>query len=512
MQNDPEPDTVAAQASGDTDPFSELLRQEAALRTLLSVAFDVSWEMFLDGSGDGRIRLLQDPSAELGFPPGEIPRTATASEWIQRLHPDDIPSPERALRYVLTRRQRFREEYRVRRADGVYTWWEEQGAPVEFQQGRPVRWVGVIRNVTERKQAEAALQRTLAELQVLKAQLETENVYLRETIKGALPSGEMIGQSAALKRVRDHVAQVAGTTAPVLITGETGTGKELVARAIYQTSLRRERPLVAVNCAALPTTLIESELFGHEKGAFTGATSQRVGRFELAHHGTILLDEVGECPLDLQAKLLRVLQTGEFERVGSSQTRHVDARVLASTNRNLEQAVERGAFRQDLYHRLRVFPIHVPPLRERREDIPQLVAYLVEKKATALGKRVERIARATMDTLTAYNWPGNVRELENVIERALILSRGPVFVVGEALGRMAGEPVTTAASGSNSASADDKALPTLAETERAHILRVCEACGWQIKGPGAAADRLGLNPSTLYFRMKKLGIRRPQNA
>ena len=253
---------------------------------------------------------------------------------------------------------------------------------------------------------------------------------------------------------------------------------------------------------------MESELFGHEKGAFTGAGARRIGRFERAHTGTILLDEVGELAPDVQAKLLRVLQTGEFERVGSSETVRVDVRVIAATNRDLEHEVKRGRFRQDLYYRLRVFPIHVPPLRERREDIPLLVAYLVEKKRAALGKRVDRIPRRTMEVLTAYDWPGNVRELENVIERALILSRGPALVVDRAFVGAAGDR-GRATPTTRPAGAGDATATTLAKTERAHILRICEACGWRIKGPGAAAERLGLNPSTLYFRMKKLGIKRP---
>ena len=390
----------------------------------------------------------------------------------------------------------------MRRADGSYTWWEERGAPVEFENGRAVRWVGVIRNVTERKQAEE-------ELHELKTQLERENVYLRETIEEAYTPAEMVGKSAALRSVLHLVGQVAPTNAPVVITGETGTGKELVARAIHSQSPRRDYPFVAVNCAALPPTLVESELFGHEKGAFTGATGRRIGRFELAHRGTILLDEVAELPLDLQAKLLRVLQTGEFERVGASEPVRVDVRVIAATNRELEDEVEHGRFRSDLYYRLRVFPIHVPPLRERREDIPLLVTYLLEKKGAALGKRVERIPREAMAALSTYDWPGNVRELENVIERALILSRGPALAVGEALGRASiprgrAAPAREATKGS----APDATL-TLAQSERAHILRACEASGWKIKGRGGAAERLDLDPSTLYFRMRKLGIARP---
>ena len=490
------------------EPFEQLLGDEARLRILLSVAFDYAWEMAVEGPDDLRIHMLQDPSADLGLPAGEFRRTFTAREWVQRMHPDDGQPVDRAVQSVLRRRTVYQTEYRTRRPDGGYSWWEERGAPAEFRDGQPVRWVGVVRNITQRKQAEEQLRRALQEVAALKAAIEAENVVLREEIASTGPTAEVVGKSAVLKRVLQEVEQVAGTNAPVLITGETGTGKELVAHAIHRASPRRDRLLVSVNCAALAPTLVESELFGHEKGAFTGAGARRLGRFERAHMGTILLDEVGELAPDVQAKLLRVLQSGEFERVGSSETMRIDVRVIAATNRDLEHEVTRGRFREDLYYRLRVFPIRVPPLRERREDIPLLVAYLVEKKRAALGKRVDRIPRQTMEVLTAYDWPGNVRELENVIERAVILSRGSALVVDRAFVGAAGDraratPTTQPAGGV------DTTATTLAATEREHILRICEACGWRIKGPGAAAERLGLNPSTLYFRMKKLGIKRP---
>ena len=490
------------------EPFKQLLADEARLRILLGVAFDYSWEMTPKGEDDLQIHMLQDPSADLGLPLGEFRRTFTAREWLQQMHPDDVDSVDRMVQWALRRREIYRTEYRIRRGDGRYTWWEERGAPTEFRDGRPVRWVGVVRNITERKQAEEDLRRALQEVQALKAELEAENVVLRAEIESTGASAEVVGKSAALKRVLQEAEQVAATDAPVLITGETGTGKELVARAIHRASPRRDRLLVTVNCAALAPTLVESELFGHEKGAFTGAGTRRIGRFERAHAGTILLDEVGELALDVQVKLLRVLQTGEFERVGSSEAVRVDVRVIASTNRDLEREVKLGRFRQDLYYRLCVFPIHVPPLRERREDIPLLVAYLVEKKGAALAKRVDRIPRRTMEALTAYDWPGNVRELENVIERALILSRGPALVVESSFVVWTGEGAGSTPT-ARPADAADAMATTLAKADRAHILRICAACDWRIKGPGAAAERLGLNPSTLYFRMKKLGIKRP---
>jgi transcriptional regulator with GAF, ATPase, and Fis domain len=284
----------------------------------------------------------------------------------------------------------------------------------------------------------------------------------------------------------------------VLLLGETGTGKELIARAIHHHSPRHDRPLVKIDCAALPPTLIESELFGYEKGAFTGALTRKVGRFELAHAGTIFLDEIAELPLDLQAKLLRVLQDGAFERLGSVQTTTVDVRVIAATNRNLVQQMADGHFREDLYYRLNVFPVTLPPLRERREDIPLLVWYVITKGQSKLGKTIERIPEQAMARLTAYHWPGNIRELANVIERAMILSPGTTLVVDEALG--ANQP-----SGTHFPS-----IQSLNDVERAHILAVLDACQWHIKGEGQAAERLGLHPSTLYSRMKKLAIaRRP---
>jgi formate hydrogenlyase transcriptional activator len=290
---------------------------------------------------------------------------------------------------------------------------------------------------------------------------------------------------------------VAGTDATVLLLGETGTGKDLLARAIHRLGARQDRPLVTVNCAALPPTLIESELFGYEKGAFTGALARQAGRFERADGGTLLLDEIGELPLDVQAKLLRVLQDGAFERLGAGQTRIVDVRVLAATNRNLLQQVADGHFREDLYYRLNVFPVTLPPLRERREDIPLLVWYFIAKCQGKLGKKIERIPERAMAMLTAYHWPGNIRELANVIERAIILSPDTTLVVDEALG--SSQPWAPRL----------LATQRLDEVERAHILAVLEACHRRIKGAGQTAERLGLHPSTLYSRMRKLGIARP---
>jgi transcriptional regulator with GAF, ATPase, and Fis domain len=301
---------------------------------------------------------------------------------------------------------------------------------------------------------------------------------------------------------------VAVTSSTVLIGGETGTGKELVARAIHQRSRRRQGLFVAVNCAALPATLVESELFGHEKGAFTGAIARRAGRFEQADGGTLFLDEVGELPLDTQAKMLRVLQFGEFERVGGGRPLKTDVRVIAASNRDLEQAVREGRFRSDLYHRLAIFPIHLAPLRERREDIPLLAAYLITRKAHQLGRKMASLPPDVVERLSRYDWPGNVRELENVLERAIILSPGAALELDAIQLGPAKHPARAFDSSARTnriAAADD----TLRACERAHILRICQAAGWKIKGPDGAARRLDLNPGTLYARMKKLGIRRP---
>jgi transcriptional regulator with GAF, ATPase, and Fis domain len=339
----------------------------------------------------------------------------------------------------------------------------------------------------------------LAEAETLRERLQAENAYLREGPLVAEGFDDIVGESPALRAVLFMVEQVAPTDAAVLLLGETGTGKELLARAIHSKSHRRGRALVKVNCAALPPTLIESELFGHEKGAFTGADARKLGRFELADQGTLFLDEIGELPLSLQAKLLRVLQEGEFERLGSTLTRKVDVRMIAACNRDLAAAVREGTFRSDLYYRLAVFPIQVPPLRGRTADIPLLVWHFLGQLGATLGRKIERVPASTMERLVGYAWPGNIRELRNVLERAVILSPGSTLLVNGPAdeGPVAGTVVSQAGE-----------LPTLVDVERDHILRVLDICAWRIRGRANAAQRLGLNASTLYSRMKKLGIRR----
>ncbi len=337
------------------------------------------------------------------------------------------------------------------------------------------------------------------EIRNLRDQLHRENVYLQEEIKSDYNFEEIVGDSPALRKVLRSVESVAATDSTVLILGETGSGKELIARAIHRLSPRHTRPLIKVNCVALPAGLVESELFGHEKGAFTGALYKKIGRFELAHQGTIFLDEVGDIPRETQVKLLRVLQEQEFERVGGTQTIKVDVRVIVATNLDLETAVAQQTFRADLFYRLNVFPVPVPPLRERPEDIPILVRYFVGKYTKKMNKRIESISQATMDRLTGYSWPGNVRELENVIERAVILCAGPVLEIAEK------------ALSAPSAAVGSPARPmTLEEMERDYILKVLQQTRWVIGGEAGAAKILSLHPNTLRSRLLKLGIKKPE--
>jgi chemotaxis protein methyltransferase CheR len=335
----------------------------------------------------------------------------------------------------------------------------------------------------------------LIEIRKLKEQLETERAYLQEEIKLEYNHENIIGQSNAINYVFYKIEQIAHTDTHVLILGETGTGKELVARAIHGLSTRKGRAVVKMNCATLPSNLIESELFGHEKGAFTGAHSRRLGRFEIANGATLFLDEIGELPLELQPKLLQVIQNGEFERLGSSNTIKVDVRIIAATNRNLEEEVRKGRFREDLWYRLNVFPITVPPLRDRLQDIPLLVTYYVGKIARRLGRSVEVVPVSVMDALQQYHWPGNIRELENVIERAVINSSGPKLRLADSLK----SPQPDLA----------RSERTLADVERDHIVRILTQVNWKVGGKNGAAEILGLDRSTLRARMRKLKIQKP---
>jgi formate hydrogenlyase transcriptional activator len=369
--------------------------------------------------------------------------------------------------------------------------------PLSVGGGTVFGLLGVSLDISERKRMEDELIERLKEIEKLKLQLENENLYLRKELKREKGFDKIVGDSKAIRSVIFSAGQVAPTDATVLILGETGTGKGMVANAIHQMSARKDRPLVTVNCTVLPRNLIESELFGCEKGAFTGAHARQAGRFEVADGGTIFLDEIGEMPLELQSKLLRVLQEGEFERLGSARTVKVNVRVIAATSRDLKKDVRERCFREDLFYRLNVFPISIPPLRERTEDIPLLAQYFTEKYARKMNKQIESIPKSTIKTFMEHDWPGNVRELEHVIERGVIMTSGRSFRLACRL--ISSLPVDS----------KDEPLKDLTTLEREHILRVLQEAGWRIEGPSGAASILKLNPSTLRFRINKLGIRRP---
>jgi PAS domain S-box-containing protein len=344
-----------------------------------------------------------------------------------------------------------------------------------------------------RGQAQEKLVKSLSTIKQLKDSIEQENVYLREEALLKYTHEGIVGESSAIHKVKAAIEQVAVSDATVLITGETGTGKELVSHAIHNYSLRKNSSMIKLNCAALPATLIEAELFGREKGAYTGALTRQAGRFELANDGTLFLDEIGDLPLELQGKLLRVLESGEFERLGGYQAQKTDARIIAATNRDLAHEVAQGRFRNDLFYRLNVFPIHVPPLRERAEDIPMLVWHFTQELSRGMGRSISTISQKTMENLKEYPWPGNVRELKNIIERALIVCRGSKLQVelGTATESLSGDPLT------------------LDEVNQKHIIRILERTGWKIRGKHGAAKLLAINPQTLDSKMKKLGIKRP---
>jgi PAS domain S-box-containing protein len=417
------------------------------------------------------------------------------SGWAEIVHPDDHARCVETYTSAFERRAPMVMEYRLRRADGEYRWIYDVGAPNISPAGELMGYIGTCVDITDHKQSEETLALLLEQVNQLKNQLQADNIYLQEEIKLEHNFNEIIGTSDAINRVLFSIEKVAPTDTTVLITGETGTGKELVARAIHSASARSQRALVKVNCAALPATLIEAELFGHEKGAFTGADVRKQGRFELADGATIFLDEIGELPLQLQVKLLRVLQEGEFERLGSSKTMKTDVRIIAATNRRLESEVKKGAFRNDLWYRLNVFPVLVPPLRERKQDIPLLVSHFVKRFSKGAGKLIQAVSPAAMRALEDYSWPGNVRELANVIERAVISSGGSTLVLAE--------PLVSSKSIDHAVD-----LKPLEEIERDHIVRALTETDGKIEGPGGAAALLGLNPSTLRGRMSKLRIRR----
>ena len=407
-----------------------------------------------------------------------------ADDFRARLfHPDDLERLRDERRRALSRGESFEAELRTRRKDGQYRWFLVRYNPLRDDQGQVIRWYATGIDIEDRKQAEE--------------RVEKENLALREEIDHSSMFEEIVGSSEALRKVLAQVTKVAPVDSTVLILGATGTGKELIARAIHKRSKRSSRAFIRVNCAAIPQSLIASELFGHEKGAFTGALQRRLGRFELANGGTIFLDEIGELPVETQIALLRVLQEQEFERVGSSQPICVDVRVLAATNRDLKAAVAAGTFRQDLYYRLNVFPIHIPSLRDRVDDIPLLVEYLIERYAKKAGKKIRNIRKETLELFQAYDWPGNIRELQNVIERAVVLCESETFFVDETWLKR------------ESRQANGPSVPfvaSLVESEKEMIETALAACHGRIAGPLGAAVKLGIPRQTLESKIKSLGI------
>jgi PAS domain S-box-containing protein len=428
--------------------------------------------------------------------------------WPSHMHPEDRDFAMKLCETCSKTVTDYEFEYRMIAADGRAVWLHDV-VNVVTEEGAPRLLQGFMIDITDRKLSEEALREAHEQLEArveevaqLKDQLEVEKEYLREEIKHVHNFDEIVGSSGAIQAVFESTGQVSRTNATVLLFGETGTGKELFARAIHANSERHGRALIKVDCATLPDGLVESELFGHAKGAFTGADASRAGRFELADGGTIFLDEIGELSAEVQAKLLRVLQEGEIQRLGAREVQKVDVRVIVATNRNLKREVEEGRFRADLFYRLNVFPIEIPPLRHRREDIPLLTAFLIPKCAARLGKRIERVPLGVQEALAAYDWPGNVRELQNVIERSVILSHDGALELAEDLGESS---VRSPAEGAS-------LKQNLEDLERRNILRTLEDCNWKIKGEANAAKQLGLNPSTLRSRMKRLGISRSSSS
>jgi PAS domain S-box-containing protein len=427
---------------------------------------------------------------------------SSADFYFRRMHPEDRPEVEQAYAAALLRKTDFEANFRIVRPDGTIINTRSIGHPILGERGDVVEFLGASIDVTEHIRARADLEKALEEIKRLRDQLQDENVVLREQIDQAFMFEEIVGTSSGLQEALSRVTKVAPTDSSVLVSGETGTGKELIARAIHKRSRRSQRAFVSVNCAALAPSLISSELFGHEKGAFTGAMQRRLGRFELANGGTIFLDEIGELPLDTQVALLRVLQEREFERVGGTQPVKIDVRVIAATNRDLEAAVANGTFRPDLYYRLNVFPIQVPPLRERQDDVLMLLEYFVHRFAQKMGKHFGKIDKRTVELFRSYPWPGNIRELQNVVERSVIVSSDDAFSVDAAWLSKDPRRVTLPKQPKPADTDDD------ARRERQIIEDALAKSRGRVSGPDGAAARLRVPPSTLEHRIKKLRIRK----
>jgi PAS domain S-box-containing protein len=468
----------------------ELRRSEADLHEAQRLSRTGSWK--LDFSS-GAVRV--SPEVLRIFAVQSDENTSSPDFWFDRIHHEDRHRVREHFERCIAQRVEYEADYRLVLPDGSVRFQHAVGHPVVDESGALREFLGTAMDVTEQVQARVALENALREITRLKDRLSDENLALKEEVARASMFEEIVGTSPALQPVLSRVGKVARSDSTVLITGETGTGKELVARAIHRRSARAALAFVSVNCAAVPRELIASELFGHEKGAFTGATQRRLGRFELAHGGTIFLDEVGELPMETQVALLRVLQEREFERVGGSAPVRADVRVIAATNRDLQAAIEAGIFRSDLFYRLNVFPIAVPALRDRADDIPLLVEYFIDRYARKAGKALRRISKRTLDHLRSYPWPGNVRELQNVIERSVIVCDTDEFTVDESW--LSARPAIE----------DSLALSgTVAAHEKARIEDALQACRGRVYGPAGAAVRLGISRSTLESKIRSLRI------
>ena len=474
--------------------YSDLHRSEAYLLEAQKLTKTASWSFDVSSA-----KLTRSPEGDriYGIQPTED--GTDLEHFFNRIHPDDRKRVREVFEKATAAKSHYEVDFRIVLPNGTIKYLHGTAHPILNKSGDLVRFFGTTIDVTEQVQARAELEKALSEIKLLKDQLYRENLALREEVDQASMFEEIVGTSTALHAVLDRIAKVAPTDSTVLITGETGTGKELIARALHKRSHRSERAFVSVNCAALAPSLISSELFGHEKGAFTGALQRRLGRFELADAGTIFLDEVGELPPDTQIALLRVLQEREFERVGGAQPIKVNVRVIAATNRDLRAATSNGTFRLDLFYRLNVFPIEVPSLRERRDDILMLLEYFVKRFASRSGKNIRAIDKETLELLQAYDWPGNIRELQNVIERSLIVSSGDVFSVDESW--LSKESSSPASRGQALAHVKDGG-----HGEREIIESALKESRGRVAGPTGAAARLRISPSTLYSRIKALKI------
>ena len=470
---------------------SEIALRESEARLILTTnaAEAGLWNMELDTRS---VWATEKTRNLFHFPPDE---KLNEESFFNTMHPEDRERVNHLVQQAVQTGENFECEYRIVHPGGKIRWITARGQLHPGSAGESDRLLGVSLDISVRKQMEEQLEGRLREIEDLKQRLEQENIYLQEEVKLLSRHSGILGQSTAIKNILAQADQVARTDSTVLLLGETGTGKELLARAIHSMSLRKDRPMVTINCASLPPSLIENELFGREKGAYTGAMTKMVGRFELAEGSTLFLDEIGELPLDLQSKLLRVLEESTIERLGSTKSLHINVRIIAATNRDIEQEVEEGKFRQDLFYRLNVFPILVPPLRERTEDIPLLVWAFIREFKKRLGSQIEKISHKTMQALESYPWPGNVRELRNIIERAMILTKDKTLIV------QLPKKVLS----------EEEAISSLDDIIRREILAVLKRTHWRISGPGGAAEALRLKRSTLQSKIKKLGIKRPSS-